>query len=460
MPINTFANETEYNSHIKSTTESEVSLITNNNEVKYDGVNVEVTEPKFGDAVYVDNVVDVNGKYGKHFIDGESLNPSLLPNGYTPVGVVVANEGNKILIVYYKGFNNGDNTSEFQKGALFELDAITDGTQRSIVFQQVASTSPYGNVTIGTFTHSCSTQEQLAQELDTWLRANPGGSASGCYTYNWHCEYRENYQGIMKPFVICDTVSDNRQFTTVVASGATVVINSDIVNTMPIITSYKRNNGANSERFGCNYERLLEYYNTNTTIANPTSNIPINSANEVVSRTQFNENQYCVLLRNEYGTFENYIKSVMLNSLTIKRGLGIEFNKSLEWTKTLAVKKYNNLSGVETFEFPIHKWAQSININSEGFEAGTWYLPNVLEMYKINKDITYGLSGITTSNCDLLNKTLNKLGGNLLNITQYKWINARRHSNNAWLLITTGNFYANSIQNSIRAVACQFLLKK
>ncbi len=173
MPINTFANETEYNAHTKSTTQSEVSLITSNNEVKYDGVNVEVTVPKFGDAVYVDNVVDANGKYGKHFIDGESLNPSLLPNGYTPVGVVAANEGNKVLIVYYKGFNNGDNTSEFQKGALFELDAVTDGTQRSIVFQQVASTSPYGNVTIGTFTHSCSTQEQLAQELDTWLRANP-----------------------------------------------------------------------------------------------------------------------------------------------------------------------------------------------------------------------------------------------------------------------------------------------
>ena len=147
----------------------------------------------------------------------------------------------------------------------------------------------------------------------------------------------------------------------------------------------------------------------------------------------------------------------MLNSLTLRRGLGIEFNKSLEWTKTLATKKYNNLSGVETFEFPIHKWAQSIDINSEGFEAGTWYLPNVLEMYKINKDITYGLSGITTSNCDLLNKTLNKLGGNLLNITQYKWINACRHRYSAWLLHTNGNISGSSIPYRNNAVACQLL---
>ena len=222
MPINTFDTKTEYNEHTKSATESEVSFIKDLNDVKFDGVNVHVTTPKFGDAVYIDNVLDENGQYRKHFIDGASLNPSLLPNTYTPVGVVFANENNKILIVHKDYLTS----VRFSNAWVYEITATVDGTERSIVFRQPISSTQY--ITIGTFTHNCSTQEQFAQELDTWLRANQGGiAAGGNWDYNWHCEYMENYQGVMKPHVIIDNAVSLYQYANnaIILSGCSALTN-------------------------------------------------------------------------------------------------------------------------------------------------------------------------------------------------------------------------------------------
>ena len=135
MPINSFVDESTYDSHTRSSVDSEVSLIENTNEIKYDGINVEVKYPKFGDALYLENTGDANN-LTKHFIDGKSLDTSLLPNSWIPVGVVITNECNKVMVAYYKGYNNGDNTTNNGNGTAFVLNAIADGTQRSIVFQQ------------------------------------------------------------------------------------------------------------------------------------------------------------------------------------------------------------------------------------------------------------------------------------------------------------------------------------
>ena len=409
MPINSFVDESTYDSHTRSSVDSEVSLIENTNEIKYDGINVEVKYPKFGDALYLENTGDANN-LTKHFIDGKSLDTSLLPNSWIPVGVVITNECNKVMVAYYKGYNNSATSVKWSNGLFFQIDAITDGTSRSIIFQQCTKTSPYSAVEIGTFTHSCSTQEQFAQELDTWLRANQGGADSGCYTYDWHCDYMENYEGIMKPFVICDAYNSfNQADYDIVKTGATT--SQTIASAVPSVTFYKRNNTVNSSNIGINYKRLLEYYDTNTTISNPTSMISVKSGNEIVSRTQFNENQYCADLRTAYGTFEEYIKSVMLNDKTLKQGLGQEQGKSLEWTKALAGKKHKKLDGTEIDTFPAHAWVQSIGFNSDGLRQGDWYLPNVSEMYKIIKDVTYRINGTTLSNCERLNKTLYRMGG-------------------------------------------------
>lgn len=431
MPINMFDTKIEYNEHTKSITESEVSFIKDLNDVKFDGVNVHVTTPKFGDAVYIDNVLDENGQYRKHFIDGASLNPSLLPNTYTPVGVVFANENNQIYILYCQRYR-----SAYATAWIYDITPKIDGQEHSIQFRQPKSS---GYLEIGTFTHSCSSLEQFSQELDTWLRANQGGiAAGGDFDYNWHCEYMENYQGVMKPHVIIDNAKSVRQYqgnNYIIsnASGTTAYAYSNMTSCVTNISSYRRNNGGNSYRAGIHYQRLLQQYETSTTTSNPTSMISVKSDNEIVSRTQFNENQYCADLRDAYGTFEKYIESVMLLYPTLKTGLCIEQGKSLKWTKVLAGRKHKNINGELIDTFPCNAWVQSVGFNSKGLEAGNWYLPNCQEFYKLFKNVTYGLNGININNCDQLNKTMYKITNEVLSLNTHLCAAGARSNITMWM---------------------------
>ena len=66
----------EYRTLVHSAGESDITLITEGNVVKYDGVNVEVSIPKPNDAVYRDN------EGGIHFIDRKTFNYRLMPSNW------------------------------------------------------------------------------------------------------------------------------------------------------------------------------------------------------------------------------------------------------------------------------------------------------------------------------------------------------------------------------------------
>ena len=451
MPINQFVNETAYSEHTKSTTESEVSLIQSTNDVKFDGVNVEVDSPKFGDILYLENTGNANN-LTKHFIDGESLNTSLLPNGYTPVGVVVDNN-DKILIHYFKGYNEGDNTSKWVSAWLYELDVTIDGTERSIVFRQPKNS---GYLAIGTFTYSSSTQEQFAQSLDTWLKSHQGGiSAGGTWDYNWHCEYMENYAGVMKPIVIIDNAVDAKQYETdAIVDGATNVALANMAFMIPEVTDfegYPRKNGGSGYRTGVNVAKMIAQFENNPTITTLSSMIEVDNSNDVVSRTQFTSDQYCANLRTAYGTYEKYIESLTLSYPSITGGNGIEYNKAKDWSNLLGSKQHKNISGTLINTFPIHAWCKSKTFNSDGLGAGNWYLACGIEYSKIMKKITYGLENVTTANCDTLNKVLSKINGNLVSCAQNRWTGARFSHADAWYLNGDGIMSAPSFSNLMRA---------
>lgn len=453
MPINSFVDESTYDSHTKSSVDSEVSLIENTNEIKYDGINVEVKYPKFGDALYVENTGDANN-LTKHFIDGKSLDTSLLPNSWIPVGVVFENKKGTVYIHHYKGYNNGDNTIKWASAWLYDIDVIVDGTERSITFIQPTSGNP---ITVGTFTHSCSTQEQFAQELDTWLRANQGGiAAGGDWDYNWHCEYMENYEGVMKPIVIIDNMVSYRQYVNngIVSRGATAKANMlNMISFISDIVGYKRNNGGSGIRTGTNYKRMLAYWTNNTTISNPSSMVSIKDNSNVVSKDQFDNNQYCADLRTEYGTYEKYIESLMLLYPTLYRGVGKEHNNSKVWNFALCNKTHKKKDGTLISTFPSFNYASSINVNSYGLTADNWYVPNCEELYWLLSKVTYGLSGITTSNCDQFNKTLNKMGGNLVSCIHPRWSCCARSNNRSWTYYYHG-YFANDLLTFSYRVSC------
>ena len=76
MAIKKVSTLEEYRTLVHSAGESDITLITEGNVVKYDGVNVEVSIPKPNDAVYRDN------EGGIHFIDRKTFNYLLMPSNW------------------------------------------------------------------------------------------------------------------------------------------------------------------------------------------------------------------------------------------------------------------------------------------------------------------------------------------------------------------------------------------
>lgn len=113
--LNKYSTEAAYSAAGHGENGSEVSLVTATNSVKYDGVNVPVTRPKPGDAVYVPasciysaaSVPAGTAEGSVTFIAGETLKTDssngYCPEGRTdlrPVGVVGAVHGRKALVLW------------------------------------------------------------------------------------------------------------------------------------------------------------------------------------------------------------------------------------------------------------------------------------------------------------------------------------------------------------------------
>ena len=110
--LNKYATKTAYNADTHKANGSEVSFISGTGEVIYDGVNVAVSRPKVGDAVYVPTSCVYSAatpgsgvtEGSVTFISGETLNHSAMTSaGYTAVGVVVGVHGRTAVVLWKTG---------------------------------------------------------------------------------------------------------------------------------------------------------------------------------------------------------------------------------------------------------------------------------------------------------------------------------------------------------------------
>lgn len=134
--INKYTNESAYSSDTtRPSGKSSVSLIADSGKVHFDAVNVEVSRPKPGDAVFVPSACGYNAAVapagtpeGKAvFIDGESLDVSKMPSSMESVGVVAAVYGEKVYVLW----KTGSATMTYWDGATssastIPADKITD----------------------------------------------------------------------------------------------------------------------------------------------------------------------------------------------------------------------------------------------------------------------------------------------------------------------------------------------
>ena len=416
------------------------------------GTPVETDDPQIGDALYVD------GSGNKHYLKGgDMLKGTTIPSGYLPVGVVIQRRGDDVLVHYY----NCNETKRFASAWMWEITGMTlDGASHSIVFRQRKNETE--NVNIGTFTYTASTLADFCTALDTWLRSHPGGTAAGAgWNYDWHCEYMENYLGNMACIVIADVMSDYRQANSIVASGATATMNYAYA--LPSIsdsTGFERMGGSHGIRAGANANRLIEFYTSNPgTTATLTSDVTPTTANVVVSKTQFDSDSHCAPLRAVYKTYAEYIKKcVMLKWPALTYGMKTVFGKQKEWTYALSGKTHKKKDGTTYTTFPAASYAGSIAFNSPGLEAGCWRMMGIEDTFEMISKMNAGLAGHTTyAGYDIVNKTLNAMGGAIVSLGDHRWLAVRYTSYTAWLFSSAGFFIFNHFNSSLRVSAVALL---
>ena len=409
--------------------------------------NIEVRKShcKVGDAVYADADGNV------HFIAGQSVTAASIPEGWEFVGVVALREGDKALILH----KEENNSVKFASCWKWEINGIKYGEENTIQFCQRKSDNT--NIDIGDpLTFTPEDMDAAVTAIDTFLRANAGGSSAGAgWNYSWHCEKLPNYLGEDAVIVVADNNVDYRQYNSIInASGTTSGITAK-TNMCDFLTAYGsssmlRNNGGSGFRPGIVYDRLLEYYATNTTIANPSTMVSTSNGSDIVSRTQFEENQYCADLRATYGTFEKYIESIMLKWPSSEGAQASLDGTGKENTYLLDEQSHHLLNGTETKDYTAAAWAAAKSFDAEGLGAGAWYMPDIIEMLDI-----FGPMKVDGS--DPVNAAFEAAGSSARSVALARWSPARYSLYSAWSLSSNGTFNSYAFYGSYRA-CCVALL--
>lgn len=199
-----------------------------------------------------------------------------------------------------------------------------------------------------------------------------------------------------------------------------------------VVTPYsfiRRVDGVETTTAGVNLERLYAHYTVN---GGTDINQAVGAAT-IVRESVFNSTDNPLLVA-YYGTYRNYLSAKMAR-YPFSKGAIIDRNGKLN-TDLLGARTWTDYDGSVKPAHPAAYAAKTYGIttagHTTGFEAGNWWLPSVVEMRMLIKDITMGLAGITAANADAINRGINAAGGTMVSITTNYCISTESSNNNAW----------------------------
>lgn len=410
--IERYSDEAAYQTAGFPTDESRIALIESTNGIKVDGVNVQVDIPELGDAVYHD------GSKVIFFKGGDQFNAANLPETIksNKVGEVLDIIGDYALIA-----NKEQLSYKYADVLQYVLNAPTlDGEEhtQSIGLPLTGGTSSgYGTYTKISFTYTATTLEEVVTALNTAIEAKQAeiGFTNTVWAYLIDDDYNMVTENATKILVQIDVWSDYRQYQ---VQGCAFVTWRD----MPVnSTSGWRVNGKTAGAKILSALRGAVCYGNSANGRTPTGMVQLNEDAAIIHRDAFN-GEFGALLREAYGTYENYIESEY--SIMHPQKLGVF---GLPDAKYLT-QKYGNIKaptkdGGEKYIFPALHYPLTIDYGIEGISAGDFYCPGVDESVTMIKD----------GNRAIYNKTATKMDISQINNSSHRWLSQRYDIFNAWL---------------------------
>ena len=428
MAIKNFPNEAAYDAAVKPTIESQVAMIENTKEVKYDGVNVIADVPRVGDAIFLDE------SNKPVIISAPTLIKANVPAAWTYVGEVVEVTDNDHARVLH---NDISQTKVWLGLCQYAwTDVVLDGTETTKVIG-IRCALDWANNTEVTCVYTAETLAEAAAAMQSAIEARLTElSATAAEVALWHCYADTDNSRVI---VQRDACSDYRFYN---CSGLTHITWGDMPENSN--SGFRVNNIAGNERL-MNIAKGAAYYGTNG--RTPTADVPLNAAAGIVNKTSFNTSAYCALLRETYGTYENYaIKEYRVKVPQKLGAFGLPDGKAM--TAKYGPMTAPTKDGGTKVKFPALNWPLGVGFNADGLRQGDWHLWDVREGTIIMRDETLAK----------INATRQKMGVTQISISTSRWFAERYNVSTAWLYYGSyGTLSANYVNSGIQVGAVTLL---
>ena len=426
--IKYYDTEAAYAADAKSPFESQISLVGESNDIKYDGRNVVVGAR----GAKTGSIVALDGHSALHFIALDTFSSSSFMSNYTVVGVVAVGVDHPDfrgkLVVIHKT-NASKKWSEVYS---FKLTGYTlDGTDRTGTLKVYSAASTFDNYVIS---YNASTVEAFVSQLNTYFQANAPFT-----TQNWRAD-ADGEGNITLSFLF--TFADQRSC----AGSAGFTLTANLLPGIPATTGMHRINGTRSgEGTITNMNRALAYFSAdlNNATYNPTSDVtsPVR-AYPICKPGYLGTSQYsggadrCAALRAIYGPGEEGWKKFMKSFLPLLPSKVGVMNKDVygdgkKNTYLMAGKTFTKQDGTSIVAFPAADYCAKVTYNHELLKSGCWMLPDMEAVFGIMKDVAYP-APTNDRNADKVNRALYAIGGSAIGNSSHDWSSSRNGANGAW----------------------------
>ena len=402
----------------RSTNKSTVSHVADGTGTLYEGKNVLASKlsAEFGDVAVLDKNDNV-----KKIIKRGTYDAATLPSNLVVFGVVFNRVGSKVMVAAKDG--TSQQWAAPYQVKLVGFDFATGGSFTATVNTTATAAIEY---------LTTDTLATTAVKLMAALEAAGFTAATG-----WSCTAGADYilvqQNWHTPNVTIFTITDgSNKIARTILTGNYQTALAETVTPGIGIKAYgniTRVDGSYSYNAGANFPKFLLYYSVNGTAD---TNQAV-GATSIIKEENFTT-ELNPLLVAYYGTYSNYIAAKMARYPYSKNAI-LDINGKSN-TNKLAAVTYAKADGTTGYAYPGAAYAKQYGITiaglTTGLEAGNWYQGSVEEIFHLIKNITMGLSGITTANCDYFNRSMSSVGGTLVRVTDYIWASSEFSSNIAW----------------------------
>ena len=211
-----------------------------------------------------------------------------------------------------------------------------------------------------------------------------------------------------------------------------------------------RNNGSNVYYAGWNKERLIEWFSNPDNASISPTNDP--NGTGLLNKADFEGSSYPDVKAAYNHDYATYIEAMMMKWPSETGSQAAFAGTGKDIGLVLGTHTHRNLAGESVYTFTANRFsytrATESTRKSEGLGDGDWYLPDVVDSFKV-------LSKMKVDGTDAINDSLSAISSRR-SLAVGRWCCSRYSGYNSWFMYSRGYFYYGGF--TIRAMCCAVAL--